>query len=114
MNPSKLNHLIAEPYALALVQWPALIGILLIEQNQGVGLALRMALGVWLALMVLASYTRGRGLGFGNAMTLALACVAGVWWSHPSPWLYAWLAALLMLLLAAQRLRLRAFEVPAP
>lgn len=98
---------IAEPYTFALVQWPALLGLLALEDAEGALLGLRVFLGLWLALMVLASY-RGRGYGFGNAMTLAAACVAGAWWSQATPWVFAWLAAVLMLLLTAQRLRLRA------
>ena len=98
---------IAEPYTFALVQWPALLGLLALEGAEGALLGLRVFLGLWLALMVLASY-RGRGYGFGNAMTLAAACVAGAWWSQATPWVFAWLAAVLMLLLTAQRLRLRA------
>jgi len=33
--------------------------------------------------------------------------VAAAWWTHPSPWAYAWLAAIPLLMLTAQRLRLR-------
>lgn len=101
---------IAEPYTFALVQWPALLGLLALDGAEGAMLGLRVLLGLWLALMVLASYGRGRGFGFGNAMTLAAACVAGAWWSQATPWVFAWLAAVLMLLLTAQRLRLRATQ----
>lgn len=106
MRPDMLRPL-AEPYTFAFLQWPALIGALVITDTQGPAFAARIVLGVWVALMVLASYGRGRGVGFGNAMTLAGACVAGAWWSHPTPWTFAWLAAVLLLLLTAQRLRLR-------
>ncbi|MBT9503804.1 MAG: hypothetical protein IV092_21355 [Burkholderiaceae bacterium] len=99
---------IAEPYTFALVQWPALLGLLALDGAEGALLGLRVLLGLWLGLMVLASYGQGRGFGFGNAMTLAGACVAGAWWSQATPWVFAWLAAVLMLLLTAQRLRLRA------
>ncbi|TDP61369.1 hypothetical protein [Roseateles toxinivorans] len=99
---------IAEPYTFALVQWPALLGLLALDGAEGALLGLRVLLGLWLALMVLASYGQGRGFGFGNAMTLAGACVAGAWWSQATPWVFGWLAAVLMLLLTAQRLRLRA------
>jgi len=99
---------IAEPYTFALVQWPALLGLLALDGAEGALLGLRLVLGLWLALMVLASYGRGRGFGFGNAMSLASACVAGAWWSQATPWVFAWMTAVLMLLLTAQRLRLRA------
>jgi len=99
-NPS------AEPFAFALVQWPALIGVLAFDDT-GWLLAARIALGAWLALTVLAAYSGRRGVAFGNTMLLLLACVAGAWWAYPGAWVLAWLAPLLIGLHAAQRTRLR-------
>jgi hypothetical protein len=68
---------------------------------------------VWL-LMAAAAYAGGRGLGFGNAMTACSACVAAAWWLHPSVWVLAWAVPVLLLLLAAQRLRVRRIQQPSP
>lgn len=58
--------------------------------------------------MSVAAYRGGRGTGFGNTMLLQCGLVAAAWWSHPSRWVFACLAALALLMLVAQRLRLRA------
>ena len=95
-NPS------AEPFAFALLQWPALVGVLSLD-GSGWLQVLRVTLGVWLAITVLVAYSGRRGVGFGNTMLLLLGCVAGAWWSHPGAWMLAWLAPLLVGLNAAQR-----------
>lgn len=91
-----------DPFAFALVQWPALIGVLALD-GDGVQPALRLALAAWLLVTVVAAYSARRGRGFGNVMLCLLACVAGAWWTHPSAWTLAWLAPLLVGLHAAQR-----------
>lgn len=97
-----MNHHLSEPHTFALLQWPALIGLLALDL-----LAVRLVLGLWLAVMLFAAYRGGRGLGFGNAMLLQCCLVAAAWWSHPSAWAFAWLAPVPLLMLSAQKLRLR-------
>ena len=106
------NRAICEPCTFALLQWPALVGVLAIDDPGPLWLALRIALAAWLAAMLIAGYVGGRGTGFGNAMLLQCGLVAATWWTHPSPWAYAWLAAIPLLMLSAQRLRLRALLAP--
>ncbi|KQV47969.1 hypothetical protein ASC95_18470 [Pelomonas sp. Root1217] len=114
MNPNSISHrALSEPCSFALLQWPALIGLLAIDQPGLPWLALRVLLGLWLAAMLIASYAGGRGAGFGNAMLLQCGLVVAAWWMHPSAWAYAWLAAIPLLLLAAQRLRLRRMALTA-
>ena len=108
-----IHRALSEPCTFALLQWPALLAILSIDETGPLWLALRILIGLWLAAMLIASYTGGRGAGFGNAMLLQCGLVAAAWWMHPSAWAYAWLAAIPLLMLAAQRLRLRRMEMPA-
>jgi hypothetical protein len=108
MNTPTTDRLLAEPYTFALLQWPAVLGLLAIDGQGNTWLAARIGLGLWLLAMAVAGYRGGRGAGFGNAMLLQCALVAAAWWSHPSPWVFACLAALALLMLVAQRLRLRA------
>lgn len=107
------HRALSEPCSFALLQWPALVGLLAIDAPGMLWLALRIVLGLWLAAMLIASYAGGRGVGFGNAMLLQCGLVAAAWWMHPSAWAFAWLAAIPLLMLAAQRLRLRRMEMPA-
>jgi hypothetical protein len=102
------SRALAEPYTFALLQWPALLGLLAIDGAGAWWLAARIVLGLWLLAMLIAGYRGGRGAGFGNAMLLQCALVAAAWWSHPSPWVFACLAAIALLMLVAQRLRVRA------
>jgi len=97
---------LAEPYAFALVQWPAVLAVLELP-SQGIFLAVRVAAGIWLALAVLAAYGRGRGAAFGNVMVFLCGLVAGAWWTYPSAWTFAWAPALLVALYSAQRARLQ-------
>ncbi|WP_418320189.1 hypothetical protein [Piscinibacter sakaiensis] len=98
---------LSEPYAFALLQWPALLGVLSLEGDGFAWLVLRIALGAVAALAIIGAYTGHRGLGFGNAMLACCGCVAAAWWTWPTPWSLAWLALLALLMLAAQGLRLR-------
>lgn len=109
---SATNRAISEPSTFALLQWPALVGALAIDDAGPLWVALRIALAVWLAAMLIAGYVGGRGAGFGNAMLLQSGLVAAAWLAHPSPWAYAWLTAIPLLMLSAQRLRLRALQTP--
>lgn len=106
------HRALSEPCTFALLQWPALIGLLSIDQPGVLWLVLRVLLGLWLAAMLIAGYTGGRGAGFGNATLLQCGLVAAAWWMHPSAWAYAWLAAVPLLMLTAQSLRLRRMAMP--
>lgn len=107
MNKTK-NHTferkLADPYAFALLQWPATLGIMTLS-NQGWWLAVNIALGLWLALMVLASYAGQRPgrIAFGNAMILTNLTIGTAYWVHPSAWVFLWLAITLLLFYVAQR-----------
>ena len=114
IEAERINRVLSEPCTFALLQWPALLGVLALDAPGAVWLALRVVLGLWLLAMLLAGYMGGRGPGFGNAMLLQCALVAAAWWTHPSPWAYAWLAAIPLLMLTAQRLRLRDAGRPKP
>ncbi len=98
---------LAEPYAFAVLLWPALIGAWLLAGQDGL-LFLRYGLYAWLAIMHLAAYGGGRGIGFGNVMVFNSAVVAMACYTHPSPWTLAWLPLLLIGLYSAQRARLTA------
>ncbi|MDM0030035.1 hypothetical protein [Variovorax saccharolyticus] len=100
-NPPANNHG-AEPFAFALLQWPAMFGLLSLGDSGWPWVA-RLALGAWLVLSVVAGYSGRRGVGFGNTMLLLLACVVGAWWCRSSAWAVLWLAPLLIGLLAAQQ-----------
>ncbi len=104
---------LSEPCTFALLQWPALMGLLSIDAPGLPGLILRVLLGLWLLAMLVAGYTGGRGAGFGNAMLLQCGLVAAAWVAHPSAWAFAWLAAIPLLMLTAQHLRLRRMALPA-
>lgn len=95
---------LADPYAFALLQWPATLGILTIG-NQGWGLALNIVLGLWLALMVLAGYAGKRPgrMAFGNTMVLTNVTVGLAYWLHASAWVFLWLGITLLLFYVAQR-----------
>lgn len=93
---------LAEPYAFALLTWPALIALLTPWSADWVD-GLRAALILWLATMQLAAYTGGRGFAFGNAMLLTSGLVALACEGFPSAWTLAALPALLIALHAAQR-----------
>ena len=93
---------LADPFAFAIVQWPAVLVALAAPW-----LALQIVAGVWLLLTVPASYMGNRGAGFGNLMVLLCAFVAGAWWSYPSLWTFAWVPAVMIGLHSAQRARLK-------
>jgi hypothetical protein len=97
---------LAEPYAFAMVQWPAMLAVLQLPNDGGLLFA-RIAAGIWLALAVFAAYGRGRGAAFGNVMLFTCALAAGAWWTYPSAWTFAWAPALLIGLYSAQRARLK-------
>jgi len=95
---------LGDPYAFALLQWPAVIAVLDLA-GSGWQRWLKIALLVWLLLIMLASYA-GRRPGrivFGNAMLLSSLALAAFWWAHPGGWMYAWLFLMLILFYCAQR-----------
>ncbi len=98
---------LAEPYAFAVLLWPALIGAWLLAGQDGLPF-LRYGLYAWLVIMHLAAYGGGRGIGFGNVTLFNSAVVTMACYTHPSPWSLAWLPLLLIGLYSAQRARLTA------
>lgn len=112
LNP-KFHQALAEPYAFAVVTWPAVAG-LMAPMPEAWSIGIHSTLGLWLAAMHLAAYSRGRGAGFGNAMLFNSGVVAVACWGHPSPWMLALLPVLLIGLNAAQRARLARMGEPNP
>lgn len=106
IHPQAPSSALAEPYAFAFVQWPAVLAVLQLP-NEGALLFVRIAAGIWLAVALLAAYGRGRGAAFGNVMVFSCGLVAGAWWTYPSVWTFAWAPALLIALYSAQRARLK-------
>lgn len=100
-----IRSLLAEPYAFALLTWPAVIALLTPLSADWVD-GLRAALIFWLATMQLAAYTGGRGFAFGNAMLLSSGLVALACEGFPSAWTLSALPALLITLHAAQHVLL--------
>ncbi|TCJ12329.1 hypothetical protein EZJ19_12390 [Parasulfuritortus cantonensis] len=111
MTDTDLSNRLAEPYAFALVTWPAVLGLLTPLPEAWATWA-QAGLAVWLAAMQLGAYARG--VGFGNVMLFLSGTVALAAYGHPSPWSLAALPVLLVGLHAAQRARLdRAPEATA-
>ncbi|MBI5936921.1 MAG: hypothetical protein HY850_03645 [Betaproteobacteria bacterium] len=104
-HESQIDRALAEPYAFAVLLWPAVVGIYLLA-GQDQPAFLRYALIAWLAIMHLAAYGGGRGMGFGNVTLFNSAVVAMACHTYPSLWALAWLPLLLVGLYAAQRVRL--------
>ncbi|MDD5389873.1 MAG: hypothetical protein PHD37_11035 [Gallionellaceae bacterium] len=100
---------LAEPYAFALLTWPAVIALMAAPDWPA---WTRIALWVGLAAMQLAAYTGGRGAGLGNVMLFTSGIVALAAHGHPSPWSLAALPALFIGLHAAQRARLKSARDP--
>ena len=101
-----LDKRLAEPYAFALLTWPAVLG-LQAELPEPWAAPFRVALWLWLAAFQLAAYGGGRGAGFGTAVLLMSGLLAAAAATFPSPWTLAWLPALLTAMHAAQRTRIR-------
>ena len=103
----QIAKVIAEPYAFAVLLWPAIVGAWLLTAQDQLPMW-RYGLYVWLAIMHLATYGSKRGVGFGNLMLFNSGVVAAACYTYPSLWTLAWLPLLLIGLYAAQRVRLRA------
>ncbi|MCB1886573.1 MAG: hypothetical protein KDH20_03100 [Rhodocyclaceae bacterium] len=97
------DHL-AEPFAFALVTWPAAALVVHLTDDT---FWLRLAAGVWLLAFQFAAYGHGRGVGFGNAMLITSGVTALAWWAFPSPWCWLAFPLLLIGLHGAQRALLR-------
>lgn len=108
------EKVLAQPYALALLQWPATLGLLTLSHS-GWWLGLSIALALWLGLMLLAGYagTPGGRAARGNAMLLSNVSVAAAWWTYPTPWFLVFLTINLLLLYTAQRAGFRAIMRPS-
>ncbi len=100
----RLEDHLAEPFAFALVTWPAAALVVHLGDND---FWLRLAAGLWLLAFQLAAYGRGRGVGFGNAMLLTSVVTALAWWAFPSPWCWLAFPLLLIGLHGAERALLR-------
>ena len=98
----KEPHALGEVFTYALLLWPA-VGALFLLESQAWQLALKMALAVWLGLFHLIAYRGAGGRFLGNSMLMLSACVAAFCWSHPGPWMYLWLAAIVIGMYAAVR-----------
>ena len=112
-NPGAETKAIAEPYAFALMTWPAVVGLMTAGTLLWTDWT-HFALAGWLAVMHLAAYGGGRGIGFGNVMAFNSAVVALACYGHPSPWIVACLPALLIGLHAGQRAGLGAAPPDRP
>ena len=93
---------VGEVFSFALLLWPAVIGLFVLESD-GWQLWAKGAVALWLGLLHLVAYRGGRGAYFGNNMAMLSACVAGFWWTHPGSWMFLWLALILIGLYAAVR-----------
>jgi len=104
MSQTHFERKLADPYAFALLQWPASLGLLTLS-HQGWWLLLSIVLGLWLALMLLAGYAGQRPgrIAFGNAMLLTNLTIGMAYWLHPSHWTFFWLGMTLLLFYVAQR-----------
>ena len=102
---ARVTHAISEAYAFIVLQWPALLGALALEAGGGSTIA-RIGLMLFVVLLQVAAWRRG-GAGFGNALLAAALCIAASWYLHPSAWMFAPLAAAVLLILVAQSASLR-------
>lgn len=109
-EPAELLRRLAEPYAFALLLWPAVVALMLSRPAEPWTAYARAALWLWLGAMQLAAYTGGRGAGFGNAVALMSGTVAVACATFPSPWALACLPVLMLTLYAAQRLRIATLD----
>jgi hypothetical protein len=96
---SAVEARLAEPYAVALITWPAAVAAVHWETPEVFWW--RVAACVWLAVFHLAAYRRGGG--FGNVMLLLSAIAAWAWAMFPSPWVWCAFPLLLIGLHGAQR-----------
>jgi len=115
MNQTHFERKLADPYAFALLQWPASLGLLTLS-HQGWWLVLSIVLGLWLALMLLAGFAGKRPgrIAFGNAMLLTNLTLAVAYWVHPSNWTFFWLGMTLLLFYVAQRALFRSASSEPP
>lgn len=96
----------AEPFAFALITWPAAAAAALPSSPETTWWQLGAM--AWLALFHLAAYGRGRGAAFGNLTLLMSVVVAAAAAGFPSAWSFAAFPLLLIGLHGAQRALLRA------
>ncbi|MFL6649902.1 MAG: hypothetical protein ACJ8J7_01305 [Sulfurifustaceae bacterium] len=93
---------VGDVFTFILLTWPAVVGLFFLT-SEGWELAAKIALAVWLVLIHSIAYGRGRGAFFGNSLLMLTGCVAAFWWTHPGPWMYLWLAIIVIGLYAAVR-----------
>jgi hypothetical protein len=98
---------VGEIFTYALLLWPAVSALFMLE-SEGWQLAAKIAAGTWLVLLHPVAYRGAGGRHVGTSVLMLSGCVAGFWWAHPGPWMYAWLAIILVGLYASVRGVLRA------
>lgn len=96
---------LAEPFAFALVTWPAAFAAARVPPDAHPGWL--VAALIVLAVFHLTAYGRGRGIGFGNVMLFGSGIVGLAAWGYPSPWCWGAFPLLLISLHGAQRALLR-------
>lgn len=101
---------VGDVFTFILLTWPAVVGMFFLSSD-GWDLAARIALAVWLVLMHGVAY--GRSTFFGNSLLLLTGCVAAFWWTHPGPWMYLWLAIILIGVYASVRGVLKIKSAPS-
>lgn len=107
MTQQELDRRLGDSYAIALLHWPAVIG-LIATPGQGWWIVLKLAFGIWVGLLALALVfgRRAAGTRFGTFMVLCAALVGAAWIAHPGPWMYLWLVLLVPAFYGAQRARM--------
>jgi len=100
-----LEDRLAEPFAFALVTWPAAVAAARISPDAHPGWLVGAL--IVLAVFHLTAYGRGRGIGFGNVMLFSSGVVALAAWGFPSAWCWGAFPLLLISLHGAQRALVR-------
>jgi hypothetical protein len=103
---SNRERAVGELFTYVLLLWPAVVALFELG-SEGWQLWLRIAAAIWLLLMHLTAYRGAGGRFVGTSLVMLSLCVAGFWWTHPGPWMYAWLPVILVGLYASVRRVLR-------
>ena len=107
------NRSLGDSFAVAILQWPALIGAIALD-GPGWELAARIVLGTWVVLVSLGMIVgRSAGPPWGLAMTFCAGLAAGLWVSVPTFWSLVWFIALVITFHAAIKARMTEGEEPA-
>src|SRR5262245_32009185 len=98
--PETVQRAVGEVFTYPLLLWPAVSALFMLE-SEGWQLAVKIAAALWLGLMHLVAYRGAGGRYAGTSLLMLSGCVAGFWWAHPGPWMYLWLAVILIGLYAS-------------